>query len=111
MTLSLFTWKRVRDFAAKQVAVQSGTSLRCPGCKRWTYEHADWTFGFSPDEPIATLYCDPCGAKSRWMDGPALIFLDWIAAPQPRAPQTEREGSRDDLKTDHPTSTTRGDTP
>jgi hypothetical protein len=31
--------------------------------------------------------------------------------PQPRAPQTERDGSRDEINTVHPTSTTRGETP
>jgi hypothetical protein len=96
---SLATWKRVRDFAAKQVVSHSGASLRCPGCKRWTYEHADWTFGFSPDEPIATLFCDPCGAKSRWLDGPVLILKDWTSAPQPRAPLNLGEGSRDATQT------------
>jgi hypothetical protein len=41
-----------------------------------------------------------------WVVGPKAA-----SEPQPRAPQTEREGSRDESKTDHPTSTTRGETP
>ncbi|ASV44361.1 hypothetical protein PBI_SCTP2_346 [Salicola phage SCTP-2] len=66
-------WKRVRDYAQRKMKQEYGHGdLKCPNCKRWTYELGGCVTMYQYDKHNDIMVCKQCGYESMWFMGAAV---------------------------------------